>query len=178
MKKAEIHLEKVTFDNVDDIVRLRVAKDQRSYVAGNSSSLIDAYCNLAEGKPVFPFGIYNGKTPVGFLMFSYSNDWSGYEREAWLNSDDYRFYAGKPYYYLWRLMIDKRFQKRGYGREALRQALAFIRTFPCGKAEYCVLSYEPENEVAKNFYGSFGFAELNEPGYYEDGDEISAVLEL
>ena len=43
---------------------------------------------------------------------------------------------------------------------------------------YCVLSYEPKNEVAKNLYSSFGFIELNEPGYYEEGDEISAVLKL
>ncbi len=176
--KQQIHLEKVTSDNADDIVRLRVAKEQREYVATNSWSLIDAYCSLAEGKPVFPFGIYNGKAPVGFIMLSYDNDWTGYEHEAWLNSDEYRFYEGKPYYYLWRFMIDKRFQKRGYGREALKQALDFVRSFPSGEAEYCVLSYEPGNEVAKSFYASFGFTELNEPGYYEDGDEISAVLKL
>ena len=178
MKKTEIHLEKVTFDNAGAIARLRVAKEQRDYVADNNWSLIQAYCTLAEGKPVFPFGIYNGKTPVGFMMLNYVTDWTGYEREAWLSSDAYRFYEGKPYYYLWRFMIDRRFQNRGYGREALRQSLDFVRTFPCGEAEYCVLSYEPDNEVAKNFYSSFGFTELNGPGYYEDGDEISAVLKL
>ena len=61
MKRKQIHLERVTFDNVDDVVRLRVAKEQRDYVARNDISLIDAYCSLADGKPVFPFGIYNGK---------------------------------------------------------------------------------------------------------------------
>ena len=34
------------------------------------------------------------------------------------------------------------------------------------------------NEAAKKLYGSFGFVELNEPGYYGEGDEISAVLKL
>lgn len=48
------------------------------------------------------------------------------------------------FYYIWRFMIDKKYQKRGYGKEALKLAINFIRTFPCGKAEYCVLSYEPE----------------------------------
>ncbi len=178
MRKPDIHLEKVTDDNVDAIVKLRVSKEQRKFVATNNWSLIDAYLSLAEGKPVFPFGIYNGKTLVGFIMISYYTDWSGYEREAWLNSEAYQFYQGKPYYYVWRFMIGKRFQGRGYGREALRLALEFIRTFPCGEAEYCVLSYEPANEAAKRFYGSFGFEELNEPGYYEEGDEISAVMKL
>ena len=178
MKEPKIHLEKVTDDNVDAIVKLRVSKEQRNYVASNDWSLIDAYLSLAEGKPVFPFGIYNGKTLVGFMMISYSNDWSGYERDAWMDSDSYRFYKDKYYYYVWRFMIDKRFQGRGYGRKALELAIDFMRTFPCGVAEYCVLSYEPTNETAKNFYCSFGFKELNEPGYYEEGDEISAVMKL
>ena len=75
-------------------------------------------------------------------------------------------------------MIDRRFQKRGYGREAIKLALDFIRTFPCGEAEYCVLSYEPKNEVAKKLYASLGFKEINEPGYYEEDDEISSEMKL
>ena len=77
-------------------------------------------------------------------------------------------------YSLWRLMIDKRYQKRGYGKEAIKQALDFIRTWSCGKAEYCSLSFEPENEVARELYRSFGFVEDGEM----DGDEIVAVLKL
>ena len=178
MREANIHLERVTDDNVEAIVKLRVSKEQRGFVASNDWSLIDAYLSLAEGKPVLPFGIYNGKTLVGFIMISYDNDWTGYEREAWLNSESYRFYKGNPYYYIWRFMIDKRFQRRGYGREALQRATDYIRTFPCGEAEYCVLSYGPSNETAKKLYRSFGFEELNAPGYYEEGDEISAVMKL
>ena len=33
-------------------------------------------------------------------------------------------------YSLWRLMIDKRYQKQGFGREAVRLALEFVRTWP------------------------------------------------
>ena len=174
----QIHLEKVTEDNVGGIVRLRVAKEQRNFVASNDWSLIDAYLSLAEGKPVFPFGIYHGKTLVGFIMMDYGDDWTGYEREAWINSEDYKFFEGKKYYYVWRFMIDKKYQGRGYGKEAMKLALDFIRTFPCGKAEYSALSYEPENEVAKKLYASFGFKEILGPGYYEEGDEITAVLKL
>ncbi len=111
-------------------------------------------------------------------MISYSNDWSGYERDAWINSDSYRIYKDKYYYYVWRFMIDKKFQGRGYGRKALKPAMYFMRTSPCGAAEYCALSYEPSNETAKKSHCSFDFTELNEPGYYEEGDEISAVMKL
>lgn len=68
--------------------------------------------------------------------------------------DDYRDDApaiAKGNYNLWRLMIDKAYQKRGYGKEAVRLALDFIESFPCGKADYCWLSYEPENDDRRIF---------------------------
>ena len=71
-------------------------------------------------------------------------------------------------------MIDKSYQKKGLGKEAVKLALDFIKTLPCGMAEYCWLSYEPENEVARHLYGSFGFAETGEM----DGEEVIAVLKL
>ena len=71
-------------------------------------------------------------------------------------------------------MIDKAYQGKGYGKEAVKLALDFINTLPCGKAEYCWLSYEPENVVARKLYGSYGFAETGEM----DGEELIAVLKL
>ena len=50
----------------------------------------------------------------------------------------------------------------------------FIRTQPCGEAQYCWLSYEPENAVARELYHSFGFRETGEM----DGEEVVAVMEL
>ena len=77
-------------------------------------------------------------------------------------------------YNLWRLMIDKSYQNRGYGKKAVELALRFIRTYHCGKADSCWLSYEPENTVAKSLYASFGFIENGE----KDGEEQVAVLKL
>lgn len=74
-----------------------------------------------------------------------------------------------------RFMIDRRYQQRGYGREALRLALELIKTKPLGEAEYCRLSYEPGNEVARKLYRSFGFEEKEPP---KDWDEVPAVLKL
>ena len=53
-------------------------------------------------------------------------------------------------------------------------ALELIRTFPCGKAEYCWLSYETENEAARQLYRSFGFVETGQM----DGEELIAILKL
>ena len=71
-------------------------------------------------------------------------------------------------------MIDQKYQGKGYGRKALGLALDFIRTFPCGIADYCWLSYEPVNKAAAQLYRSVGFSENGE----KCGDENVAVLKL
>ena len=58
----------------------------------------------------------------------------------------------------------------------MKLALDYIRTWPCGKAKYCWLSYEPENDVARKLYQSFGFVEAEKMP--EGWDEIPAVLKL
>ncbi len=159
-----LKLEKVTAKNVWDILKLSVFDNQKSFVASNDISIIEAYTAITANGYAFPFGIYENDTPIGFLMISYDKD------DFW---DDAPSIA-KNNYYLWRLMIDKCYQNKGYGREAVRLALDFIKTFPCGKAEYCWLSYEPENKIAGRLYRSFGFEETGE----KDGEELIAVLEL
>ncbi len=161
-----ISLEKLTWDTVDDVLKLKVSKEQKEFVAPNRDSIIDAYFALTEESiPVFTFGIYLGKKPVGFLMIGYDVPWA-------------EQYYGLPrgYYYIWRFMIDKRYQGNGYGKEALKLAIDFIKTSPSGKAEYCWLSYEPENEVARNLYLSFGFEEKKE--LWKEDQEIPAVYKL
>lgn len=161
-----IHLEKVTYKNIWEIVDLKVFRSQKNFVADNLLSLAQAYSVQDSETAAFPFGIYNGKKPVGFLMIGYN------EAAAYCDMEAPKILEHN--YSIWRLMIDKRYQNRGYGREAIQLALDFIRTFPCGKAEYCSLSYEPENEVAAKLYHSMGFVENGEM----DGDEIVAVLKL
>ena len=159
-----LRLEKISGKNVWDILKLKVVENQRQFVSANDRSIIEAYIAIAGNGRVFPFGIYEEDTPVGFLMIGYGTD-DDWEDAPAVATDSYN---------LWRLMIDEKYQKKGYGREAVRLALEFIKTFPCGKAECCWLSYEPENEVARRLYRSFGFVETGET----DGDEAIAVLKL
>lgn len=164
-----IHLEKVDAWNLWDVIELKVKKSQKGFVAPNDISILQAYVCEGTACRAFPFVIYNDKKPVGFLMIGFNEadlyvTFDGVEPPRSLINN----------YSIWRLMIDKRYQGRGYGREAIRLALEFIRTWPCGEAEYCSLSYEPENEVARELYRSCGFAENGEM----DGDEVVAVLKL
>ena len=159
-----LSLQRIDGRNVWDILKLKVSKEQQSYVAGNDVSLIEAYISKTENGQIFPFGIYKDDVPVGFLMIGFGTDSSWDDAPAIAQNN----------YDLRRLMIDTKYQGRGYGKEALNLALEFIRTFPCGRAEYCWLSYEPENKVARDLYRSFGFVETGE----KDGEELIAVLKL
>ena len=165
MRTEQIHLEKITWDNYDKICKLRVKKEQDDFVARNERSLVHAYLALSEGKIAsYPFGIYLGKKPIGFVMIGYN----GYEE------GDPEFM--KDTYFIWRFMIDKRYQGNGYGRQAFQLALDYVRTLPCGPSDICWLSYEPENVAAKKLYASFGFVEV--PEGYVEGEEMPAILKL
>ena len=159
-----LKLEKVNGKNVWDILNLKVAESQREFVASNELSIIEAYTAITANGYAFPFGIYKEDTPVGFLMVGFDVD------DYWNDAPA----IAKGNYNLWRLMIDEKHQGNGYGREAVRLALDFVRTMPCGMAEYCWLSYEPENVAARELYRSFGFVETGE----YDGEEMIAILEL
>lgn len=159
-----IHLERITGENIWDILKLQVSENQKDFVASNDVSIIEAYIAITSNGYAFPFGIFEGTDPVGFVMIGYDKDDSWKDAPAVADGN----------YNLWRLMIDQNHQNKGYGRQAVGLALQFIRTFPCGKADYCWLSYEPENTVAKSLYASFGFTETGE----KDGEEQIAVLKL
>jgi len=164
--ERKIHLEKVTWDTVDAVIRLKVNKDQKDFVAPNGDSIMDAYFgSTEEGVTVFPLGIYYGKKPVGFLMIARNVPWA-----------EKCYDLPTSYYYIWRFMIDKRYQRQGYGKEALRLAIEFIKSSPAGESEACWLSYEPENTVARKLYLSFGFVE--DLGRYKEGQEIPAILKF
>ena len=170
--ESKIILKKVDYWNYDELIDLKVNVNQRHYVASNIYSLAEAYATVASKGYALPFGIYLGDKPVGFLMIGYYPDLE-YAKKAF---DDEEIPEYVPSSYLiWRFMIDKKYQGKGNGKEAFKLALDYIRTLPCGKADYCWLSYEPENEVARQLYRSFGFEEKELP----DGwDEVPAVLKL
>ncbi|MBR0137334.1 MAG: GNAT family N-acetyltransferase [Erysipelotrichaceae bacterium] len=168
-----VSLREVNYDNFDDLIDLKLNDDQKKFVASNIYSLAEAYAARASKGYAMPFGIYLDDTPIGFLMLGYYPDLE-YVKYVFGDDDDIPYFIVRSYL-IWRFMIDKDYQHKGYGRKALQLALDYIKTFPCGEAEYCWLDYEPENEVARELYRSFGFEEQEMP---EGWDEIPAVLKL
>lgn len=122
-----IQLRKIGEKNFRDILDLCVRDDQKSFVAPNDISLIEAFIAISHHGKAFPFGIYDGDIPVGFCMIGFGAD------EDWEDAPA----VAKDNYNLWRLMIDERYQGKGYGKAAMKRILEFIADKPCGPAAYC-----------------------------------------
>lgn len=138
-----IHLKEITKDNIDDVLALRVREDQKSYVSTNAESLAQAY---VYSETAWPFAVYDDETLVGFIMMGY--------------------YEAKQYYTLWKFMIDRNYQGRGYGKKALELGLNFVREQFHPDTVYTGVA--PGNYVAKGLYESVGFVDT---GFREFGME-------
>jgi diamine N-acetyltransferase len=167
LKNKGIRLEKVNDNNFVDLMKLEVAESQKDYVASNTVSMAQAYAVNASGRFVQCFGIYDGDTAVGFAMIGHHSEEYNGMAEIYRHS-----------YYLWRFMIDHRFQGKGFGRDALNLLLDYVLSFPDGEEDTWSTSYDQENEAARHLYASFGFAPNGEKDSdYEDAEEV-AVLPL
>ncbi len=144
-----VSLKPVTRENLEEVLALRVNEDQEKYVISNAESLSRAY---VYSETAYPFAIYDDDTIVGFIMMGY--------------------YEAKEYYTLWKFMIDKRHQNKGYGRKALELGIQFIKDKFDAKEVYT--GVVPGNDVAKNLYKSIGFKDT---GLVELGmEEMRLVL--
>jgi len=153
-----IELQKITFDNFDECIKLETTEEQKSFVASNIRSLAQAYVALTNNECIpMPYAIYANELMVGFIMLSYAKADENQDEDA---------------YWVWRFMIDKGYQGKGYGKEAMLKALELIKTFPHGKVSAVYLSYELDNVVAKKLYASLGFMET---GKIEEGEMIAKL---
>lgn len=129
---STVSLREVTAETVRVICRLEVGEAQKHLVAPNAVSIAQAYF---EPKAWFR-AIYADETPVGFLML--------YDDPA------------EPHYFLWRYMIDARYQKFGFGKRAMDLLLDYIRTRP--GARQLTLSCHPGEDGPEPFYRHYGFS--------------------
>ena len=88
------------------VCMLQVKKEQEGFVAPNAMSIAEAYY---EPKAWFR-AIYADETPVGFVMLYDDPD--------------------TPHYYLWRYMVDGRYQRLGFDRRGLEALIEYVRTRP------------------------------------------------
>lgn len=156
-----IRFEKITNKMLRQVKGLD-AGDEGKFVAANIISLAQAYLAIDNDTCIpMPFAIYNDDEMVGFIQMAFVRE----DQDDDLEEDIYE---------VWRFMLDKQFQGRGYGQEALNLAIEHIKTYPHGPAKKIYLSYVPGNEAGQHIYYKAGFRETGE----KDGEEIVMAYEL
>ena len=147
-RDSAVTLRPISEENVMSIIKLNVTDLQEDLVAPNSVSIAQAAYTTNRWERA----IYADDAPVGYVLLSENRD--------------------KPRYYLWRYMIDQRYQRMGFGRTAMEQMIDYVRLLP--NATEMFVTYVPVDHGPRSFYASLGFEDT---GIDHEG-ELEMRLEL
>lgn len=142
-RDSVVSFREITADTVRAICKLAVTEEQNKFVAPNSISIAQAYFE----KKAWLRAIYADDTPVGFVMLY----------------DD----TEKPEYFLWRFMMDTRYQGMGFGRQATALLVEHVKTRP--NATVLMTSVVQKPGGPQEFYQKQGFVLTGE---YEEGEAL------
>jgi diamine N-acetyltransferase len=136
------------------VMALRRGPGQERYLGSMASHFEDAVQD-ARACPRM-WSVHDGDLLVGFVMIS-----DGIPAERLAVDDDL---VGP--YYLWRLLIDERFQGRGYGAATIDAVVAYLRTRPGADVLWTSCAAGPGSPQA--FYLHYGFVLTGEARWGED----------
>lgn len=156
-----VTLREITDENRAAIIALRVAPEQERFVGSVRDALADA-AQYPHAKPWYR-AVYAGDEPVGFVMVS------------WNVSPQPPDIIGP--WFLWKLIIDQRYQGRGYGTETVRQVAVLVQA---EGATQLLTSYVGEDGGPAGFYRRLGFVptqELDGNGEVIVGLDLAEVFE-
>jgi len=147
---SNVTLEPLSDTNRGPVALLRLDASQQRFVASNEETLAE----IEDEASSIGLVIASGGVPVGLLAY-----------EVFENRDGDRGIS------IFRLMIDRCHQRRGYARQALTLFLRELSSGPdrIGTVRIC---YLPDNDVSRVLYASLGFAEI---GLDEDGEIIAQL---
>jgi GNAT superfamily N-acetyltransferase len=138
-----VTLREITDANREAVLGVRVAADQTRFVGSVRGAIAEAAEN-PQGAPWYR-AVYAGDEPVGFVMLS----WNVTPQPPHINGP----------WFLWKLMIDERHQRHGYGLDVVRQVIALIRA---EGATELLTSYVPLEGGPVGFYRRIGFVPTGE----------------
>lgn len=126
-----ITLKEITKENFWECIDLSVADDQTEFVTSNAVSIAQSKVQ----PECVPLAVYEGDTMLGFAMYCIDADYGEY--------------------WIYRLMIDKRYQGKGFGGQALDKLLDIIRQDKSHNKVF--LGVHPESIAAVQIYQRAGF---------------------
>lgn len=135
----KVTLKKITRRNLGAVLKLKVKPKQEFLVATNAKSIAQAHFY----RDAWYRAIYLDDTPIGFVLLV--------DRTLKYK----RIKLKKPTLYVWRFMIDGKYQGKGYGRRAVELVINHLKTRP--NAKEITLHHEQTQGNAGPFYEKLGF---------------------
>jgi diamine N-acetyltransferase len=136
-----VSLRPIDDSNRGVVEALSVSPIQQQFVGSVAESLVEAVED--PGARGMYWAIYAEDIPVGFVMISDEVDGPGYIAQ-----------------YLWRLLIDQRYQRRGYGTAALDLIVDYFRGRP--GVEVIWTSCGEGDGGPLGFYERYGFEQTGD----------------
>jgi diamine N-acetyltransferase len=127
---AEVVLRDINSDNWEECANLKLRTSQGGLVAPNLFSIAESKVEAT----FMPLAIYDNHTMVGFIMWG-------------IDPDD-----GE--YWIYRLMVDEKYQGKGFGKAAVVEVLKRLKELGAGRV---YVGYKPQNVVAASLFASLGF---------------------
>lgn len=149
-----VTLRDITGDNYFQVLELKISPEQEAakFVSPVVRSLADAWFYREEGI-TYPKAIYAKDDLVGFIMYDLDTE----EQQV----------------FIWRFLIDQRYQGKGYGRQTIEAVLAMAKEQ--AKITKVVADYVDGNEPMKKILLDLGFEET---GFNKEINEHIMVYQL
>lgn len=142
---------KIDKSNYWQCMALTIDESQKNFVADNKQSLVEA--SFEDG--LYTLGVYNGDKMIGFILYDYDETFPGWSMS--------------------RFMIDKHYQGKGYGKQAVLEFLEYFKEKQNAKEIY--ISVSLDNQVARKMYLGIGFEEIKKVEY-TFGDMIFKEMQM
>jgi len=130
-----ITLQTISKSNWEECAYLKPKPEQERFISANLHSIAEA--QFLEG--FVTKAIYNDDVMIGFTMYGPDPEDGNY--------------------WIYRFMIDERFQGQGHGYKAMLLVTDEIRKSN-NRTEVIMLGYNPDNEEARALYTKSGFREV------------------
>lgn len=149
-----VTLRDITGDNYFQVLELKISPEQEAakFVAPVVRSLADAWYYRDEGI-TYPKAIYAKEDLVGFIMYDLDPE--------------------SQQVFIWRFLIDQRYQGKGYGRQTIEAVVEMAKQQT--QMTKVVADYVDGNEPMKKILLGLGFEET---GFDQDSKEHIMVYQL
>jgi diamine N-acetyltransferase len=149
-----ISLREVSPENLQEVLAITLAPEQEPFV-GTVAEALEEAAETPEGNPWYRV-VYDAEHVVGFVMLS------------WNVTPDPPAIIGP--WYVWKLIVDRQLQGRGYGRAIIQRVADIVRA---EGAQQLLTSFAAGPGGPEPFYARVGFVPTG--AFNEDGETVVSL---